>query len=156
MFLNCLAQMDQKSVIRCGLPAEVRRRFIMCSTDGALESVMIRCPAGHYFNGSIEFLIWESTGKHDPCDARLVSRAQRGSLQRGHYDRAPDGRSPSGIPTKPAPKILRPNTAPVYYLGHPADLWITVMRQRRISVTSTARRTNQASPSNPVPLASST
>jgi hypothetical protein len=24
-------------------------------------------------------------------------------------------------------KISRPNTAPAYYLGHPAHLWITVM-----------------------------
>ena len=25
----------------------------------------------------------------------------------------------------------RPNTAPAYYLGHPAALWITAMRPRR-------------------------
>jgi hypothetical protein len=28
-------------------------------------------------------------------------------------------------------KARRPNTAPAYYLGHPARLWITVMRPRR-------------------------
>ena len=31
---------------RGGLPAEVRCQFTMRSTDGPLESVMIRCPAG--------------------------------------------------------------------------------------------------------------
>ena len=40
----------------CGLPAEVRCRFIMRSTDGPLESAMISCPAGHWFTGPIEFL----------------------------------------------------------------------------------------------------
>ncbi|HEY4461981.1 MAG TPA: hypothetical protein VGN41_04870 [Streptosporangiaceae bacterium] len=26
------------------------------STDGPVENAMIRCPAGHWFNGPIEFL----------------------------------------------------------------------------------------------------
>jgi hypothetical protein len=56
MFLDCPAYLDQDRGRRCGLPAEVRRRFIMDSTDGPLESAMIRCPAGHVFNGPIEFL----------------------------------------------------------------------------------------------------
>jgi hypothetical protein len=41
---------------RCGLPAEVRCRFIMRSTGGPVESAMIRCPAGHWFTGPIESL----------------------------------------------------------------------------------------------------
>ena len=56
MFLDCPAYLDQHRSRRCGLPAEVQRRFIMDSTDGPLESAMIRCPAGHVFNGPIEFL----------------------------------------------------------------------------------------------------
>jgi hypothetical protein len=56
MFLDCPAYLDRDGSQRCGLPAEVRCRFMMRSTDGPLESAMIRCPAGHWFNGPIEFL----------------------------------------------------------------------------------------------------
>ena len=45
--------------------------------------------------------------------------------------------SPSGIsPPSRSRKSRRPNTAPAYYLGHPARLWITVMRPRRRHTTS--------------------
>lgn len=54
MFLDCPAYLDQDSALRCGLPAEVRCRFTMRSTDGPVESAMIRCPAGHHFCGAIE------------------------------------------------------------------------------------------------------
>jgi hypothetical protein len=40
------------------------------------------------------------------------------------------------FPAEPEPEISRPNTAPAYYLGHPARLWITVMRPRRRRTTS--------------------
>src|ERR1035441_6436864 len=40
------------------------------------------------------------------------------------------------FPAEPEPEISRPNTAPAYYLGHPARLWITVMRPRRKRTTS--------------------
>jgi len=56
MFLDCPAYLDRDGSERCGLPAEVRRRFMMRSTDGPLEGAMIRCPAGHWFNGPIESL----------------------------------------------------------------------------------------------------
>ena len=56
MFLDCPAYLDEDRGRRCGLPAEVRRRFIMDSTDGPLESAMISCPRGHQFNGPIECL----------------------------------------------------------------------------------------------------
>ena len=46
MFLDCPACLDQDGALRCGLPAEVRCRFTMRSTDGPVESAMIRCPAG--------------------------------------------------------------------------------------------------------------
>ena len=137
MFLDCPAYLDREGTARCGLPAEVRCRFTMRSTDGPLESVMIRCPAGHYFNGSIEFLTRDSTDKHDPRTAGPGSRTGRGSLQRGH-----DGRHGGGgpavrdVPAGPERTGRRPNTAPAYYLGHPARLWTTVMRPRSRHATS--------------------
>src|SRR6516165_9221292 len=88
MFLDCPAWLDPDGAVRCGLPAEVRCRFTMRSSDGPLESAMIRCPAGHYHSGPIESLTWDSTDKHDP------------------------------------------NTAPAYYLGRAARLWITATRPR--------------------------
>jgi len=63
MFLVCPAYMDRDGAVRCGLPAEVSCRFIMNSTDGPLESVMIRCPSGHCFNGPIEFLAFEEAAR---------------------------------------------------------------------------------------------
>ncbi len=59
MFLDCPAHLDEQGLARCGLPAEVMRRFIMRSTGGPLESVMISCPAGHFFNAPIECLSLE-------------------------------------------------------------------------------------------------
>ena len=53
---------------------EVLRRFIMDSTDGPLESAMIRCPAGHVFNGPIEFLSYDK--RHT---ARRSQSADRGA-----------------------------------------------------------------------------
>ena len=73
MFLNCPAPLNQEGTVRCGLPAEVRCRFIMRSTGGPLESVMIRCPAGHYFNGPIESLTFDSA---DNRDLIIGARAQ--------------------------------------------------------------------------------
>jgi hypothetical protein len=43
MFLDCPAYLDQDGAARCGLPAEVSRWFTMGSTDGPLESAVIRC-----------------------------------------------------------------------------------------------------------------
>ena len=60
MFLDCPAYLDGEGLARCGLPAEVKSRFIMNSTDGPLESALIRCPAGHFFNAPIEFLSLEN------------------------------------------------------------------------------------------------
>jgi hypothetical protein len=99
MFLDCPAYLDPDGAARCGLPAEVRCRFIMHSTDGPLESAMIRCPAGHWFNGAIASLTCEREDKDDPGPA--------------------------------AGTFPRPSTAPAYYLGRPARLWITAMRPRR-------------------------
>jgi hypothetical protein len=132
MFLDCPAYLDQDGAVRCGLPAEVRCRFTMRSSDGPVESAMIRCPAGHYFCGAIESLTRDGTDKHDPGTAAVTSRAGRDSLQRGHDDRdGTDGSAARHSPAEPEPGHRRPNTAPAYYLGHPAALWITAMRPRR-------------------------
>ena len=137
MFLDCPAWLDQQGAVRCGLPAEVRCRFTMRSTDGPVESAMIRCPAGHHFNGAIESLTWDSTDRPDPGTAAVTSRAGRDSVQGSHDGRdGVGGTAVRGFPAKPEPEISRPNTAPAYYLGHPACLWVTVMRPRRRRTTS--------------------
>jgi len=132
MFLDCPARLDHDGALRCGLPAEVRCRFTMHSTDGPLESAMIRCPAGHYFCGAIESLTWPGKDKHDPGSPAMPSRAGRDSAQRSHDSRHGGGGSrPGDVPAQPERDARRPNTAPAYYLGHPAALWITAMRSRR-------------------------
>ncbi len=72
MFLDCPAYLDQDRAVRCGLPAEVRCRFIMRSSDGHIESAMIRCPAGHWFSGPNESRTWESTATHNPGTAGVA------------------------------------------------------------------------------------
>jgi hypothetical protein len=132
MFLDCPAYLDQEGAERCGLPAEVRCRFTMHSTNGPVESATIQCPAGHYFCGAIESLTWNGTDKHDPRSAAVTVRAGRDS-----DPGSPDGRDgTAGSVTRHFPPsrsrfFSRPNTAPAYYLGHPARLWLTVMRPRR-------------------------
>ena len=83
MFLDCPAYLDKEGAVRCGLPAEVRSRFIMRSTDGPLESAMIRCPVGHVFNGPIEYLTWD---KHQSGHAqeRAVPTVAQPSRSSGH------------------------------------------------------------------------
>jgi len=76
------AYLDDERTVKCGLPAEVRCRFTMRSTDGPLESAMIRCPAGHRFNGTIESLTWDSANKHNPGTAAAPSVAGHGRLPR--------------------------------------------------------------------------
>jgi len=75
MFLDCPAYLDQDGALRCGLPAEVRCRFTMHSTDGPMESAMIRCPAGHYFCGTIESLTWDRrrTASRHPTEVAVSS-----------------------------------------------------------------------------------
>jgi hypothetical protein len=66
MFFDCPAYLDDEGAARCGLPAEVRCRYTMQSTDGPLESLMIRCPTGHLFNGPVESLTWiKGDGQHE-------------------------------------------------------------------------------------------
>ncbi len=61
MFHDCPAYLDEDGAERCGLPAEVSARFTTSSTDGPLESAMIRCPSGHCFNSPIEFFTFPKT-----------------------------------------------------------------------------------------------
>jgi hypothetical protein len=56
MFLDCPAYLDADGARRCGLPAEVRYRYVVASTGGPVESAVIRCPSGHWFNAPVEFL----------------------------------------------------------------------------------------------------
>ncbi len=137
MFLDCPAYLDHERTVRCGLPAEVRYRFTMRSTDGPLERAMTRCPAGHYFSGPIESLTWHGKDKHDPGSAAVTPRAGRDSVQGGHDSRDGVGwRAVRDFPAEPELEISRPNTAPACYLGHPARLWITVIRLRHRRTTS--------------------
>jgi hypothetical protein len=132
MFLDCPASLDAERIVRCGLPAEVRGRFIMHSTDGPLESAMIKCPAGHWFTGPIESLTWETRNNHHPGATGAGSSARHGKPQGTHDGDAKRGGSAvQDSPTKPEQKNRRPNGAPGYYLSRPAELWITAMRPRR-------------------------
>ena len=78
MFLDCPAYMDSGGAVRCGLPAVVENRYTMRSTDGPLESVRIRCPRGHFFNGPLDSLLWDkapsSPGRQD---GRSVQECRR-------------------------------------------------------------------------------
>lgn len=56
MFVACPAYLDARGLARCGLPAEMQDPYPVRSTDGSLESVWIRCPRGHCFNGPVESL----------------------------------------------------------------------------------------------------
>ena len=147
MFLDCPACLDHDCALRCGLPAEVRCRFTMRSTDGPIESATIRCPAGHYFCGPIESLTWDSKDTHHPGSAAATPRTGRGSVHGSH-----DGGSrPADVPAEPEREACRPNTAPAYYLGHPAVLWITAMRPRRRRAASRYPMDAGISGGNPIP-----
>ena len=80
-YMDCPAYKDAQGHARCGLPAEVEHRYTMDSTDGPLESALIRCPLGHWFNGPVESLRWERPGSEseagDPQAAAQM--AQRGT-----------------------------------------------------------------------------
>jgi len=106
IFLDCPAYLDHDGAVRCGLPAEVERQFTMSSSDGPADSAKIRCPAGHWFNGAIESLTWESRDKHDPGSAGVAFSAE------------------------PGRDMDCPNSAPAYYQGRPVYLWLSAMRTR--------------------------
>jgi hypothetical protein len=132
MFLDCPAYLDQDGNVRCGLPTEVRYRFIMRSSDGLLESAMIRCPVGHWFSGPIGSLTCDVKNEHDPGTAAAASTARHGSLPRTHDGRDSGGGLALGeFPAEPGQAVRHPNCAPAFYLGLPAHQWITAMRRSR-------------------------
>jgi hypothetical protein len=55
-FFDCPAYLAHDGTARCGLPAAVEDRYALGSTDGAVISVKIRCPQGHWFNGPVDAL----------------------------------------------------------------------------------------------------
>ncbi len=77
MFVDCPAYLDPDGTARCGLPAEVRCRYIMRSTDGPVEAAMIMCPAGHWYNEPIGSLTWGPDAQRAPGNAAAGSRAGR-------------------------------------------------------------------------------
>lgn len=82
MFMDCPAYMDRTGAARCGLPAAVEYRYAVRSTDGPLESVKLRCPRGHSFNGPLESMLWDKAPAETPRpghDARHVG--QNGATQ---------------------------------------------------------------------------
>src|SRR5215813_7686981 len=113
MFLDCPAYLDQEGTLRCRLPAEVRCRFTMRSTSGPLESAMIRCPAGHWFNGPVDSLSWEREDSHAPGSAGVASCAGQDNRQRAH-DRPDSGSrlASRDYPAGPQQEVSRPGTAP--------------------------------------------
>ena len=137
IFLDCPAYQDEEGTARCGLPAEVRYRSIMRSTGGPLESAVIRCPAGHWFNGPIESLTWERTDNDDADTAAGAPSARHDSLRNTHdgHDRG-GGFATRESPTRLHREVPRPNGAPAYYLGRPARLWITAMSPRRSRIAA--------------------
>ncbi|MBO0774353.1 MAG: hypothetical protein J2P35_23110 [Actinobacteria bacterium] len=128
MFLDCPAYLDQQGGLRCGLPAEVRCRFTMRSSDGPLESAMVRCPAGHWSNGPIGSLTWDRDGKHEPDPAAAASPGlpslpgnpgPAGAGEPGGHDRGGRRRT-----------SRRPSPVPAYYLGRPASEWVAALSPR--------------------------
>lgn len=71
--LECPAYMDEKGVERCGLPAQVKCRYVMDSSHGPLESAMIRCPSGHFFNGPIQSLTFKKQASMAQSEDRAVA-----------------------------------------------------------------------------------
>jgi hypothetical protein len=63
--LDCPARLDANGATPCGLPAEVRSRYTLKSTDGPLECAVIRCPVGHWFNAPIEFLTMAAVAAYE-------------------------------------------------------------------------------------------
>lgn len=104
----------------------------MRPTDRLPERATVRSPPGPYVSRFIESLTRDSKDKHNPGTTAGGSRAERDSVQITHNRH--DGEGGAALREFPAPperRIRRPNTTPAYYLGRPADLWISAMRPRR-------------------------
>lgn len=66
--------MDLTSCPECGRPAEVRRRFVLASTDGPIEHADVRCIDRHWFALPIAAL---DPGPRRPSDAANPAAAER-------------------------------------------------------------------------------
>ena len=73
-FMDCPAYLDKRGALRCGLPAEVQYRYTVGSTDGPLESAKIRCPRGHWFNGTVESFTWHKDSAASDTGIRVPGR----------------------------------------------------------------------------------
>lgn len=102
MYLDCPAYMDSDGSVRCRLPAYVKYRYFVDSTDGPLESAVIRCPAGHFFNGPIEFLTFQN-----PPPAPEPAMAEREGGEPGGRGGGPDDEGGGGsVPVCPQPTVV--------------------------------------------------
>ena len=79
IFMDCPAYMDRHGAERCGLPAEIEHRYAVQSSDGPVESAKIRCPRGHWFNGSVESLTWDK--RTSETIFKAVSEKQTANLR---------------------------------------------------------------------------
>jgi hypothetical protein len=122
-FLDCPAYLDPDGATRCGLPAEFTYRFTMQSTDGPVDSAMIRCPAGHWFNGPVESLTLPGTGRRDRDTAAAAVSGRRDNPAGGRnwIDRR-GGFAVPAFPAEPDRDVPRPNGAPAYCLAGRAQL----------------------------------
>ena len=71
MFRDCPAYLDHEGAVRCGLPAEVRCRFIMRSTDGPVESAMMSARPAITSAGPSNPSPGTVKDKHDPGSAAV-------------------------------------------------------------------------------------
>ena len=157
MFLDCPAYLDEEGAPRCGLPAEVRCRYTMHSSDGPVEAAMIRCPSGHWFNGAIESLTWERQQEPQAGTAAAASPPPRPA----QTPVTPALTADTGPPTRirlgdQSRKTSRPNTAPAYYLGRPAWLWLAATRPRRRPTPLAAAQTRTGGATQPANPAGNT
>jgi len=88
IFLDCPAVVDDPgtATTQCGLPAVVCRVVTVDSTDGPVRSVMIRCPARHWFNAPMESLGFASSA---------LDRLPAVTFADGHQDLPGDGQRDS-------------------------------------------------------------
>lgn len=73
----------------------------------------------------------------------VTTERLREEFQAGHD--LPGLRPVPDVPADSNPRVSRPNSAPGYYLGHPASVWINAMKRRgRRDGRDGARRSGQA------------
>jgi hypothetical protein len=144
VFLDCPAYLDRDGSQRCGLPAEMRCRFIMRSTDRPLDSAMIRCPAGHWFNGPIEFLTLK-TEPGDRLKAAQIPAQQPVTVPAGMKNAGGRPREPPGFGSPGNPAAKRPSGAgpasPDVEESAPPDPGVPGRLQRRGPAGRTATAT---------------